>query len=98
MTDIVLIIVLCAAATFLTRIGGHLIMLRFGEVHHRVEAALGAVPIAILSALVAPSMLTGGVPGVAALIATGVAALRVSLVISVAVGLAVLVVLRAAGL
>lgn len=98
MSETVFIILLCAVATYATRIGGHLIMLRFGQVHHRVEAALGAVPIAILSALVAPSLLAGGVPGVAALVATGLAALRSSLVIAVAVGLVVLLVLRAAGL
>lgn len=98
MTETILIILLCAAATYATRVGGHLIMLRFGQVNHRVEAALGAVPIAILTALVAPSLLAGGVPGVVALIVTAAAALRVSLVFSVGAGVAVLLALRAAGL
>ncbi|MGH1416692.1 MAG: AzlD family protein [Pelagimonas sp.] len=98
MHDTILIIILCASATYATRFGGHLIMLRFGQVNHRVEAALGAVPIAILTALVAPSLLTGGIPGVVALVATGLAAWRMSLVTSVALGLAVLLILRAAGL
>lgn len=98
MSETVFILILCAAATYVTRIGGHLIMLRFGQVNHRIEAALGAVPIAILTALVAPSLLAGGLPGVVALVATGVAALRVSLVISVGAGLATLLILRAAGL
>ncbi len=98
MSDTILIILLCAAATYLTRIGGHLIMLRFGQVHHRVEAALAAVPVAILSALVAPSLMSGGVPGVLALGVTALSAMRVSLVISVGLGVAVLLSLRAAGL
>ncbi|MBO9464997.1 AzlD domain-containing protein [Tropicibacter sp. R15_0] len=98
MNETIVIILLCAMATYLTRAGGHLIMLQFGKVHHRVEAALSAVPVAILTALVAPSALNGGLPGVAAMLVTGLICLRGSLLIAVAAGVATLLALRAMGM
>ena len=40
------IIIAGAAATYLTRVGGHLLISRFDSVHPRVEARLNAVPAA----------------------------------------------------
>lgn len=72
------IIVAGAVMTYLTRIGGHLVLSRFEHIHPRVEAGLNAVPAAVLTTLVAPAAMEGGIPEIAAL-ATGV-------VVSYAVG------------
>ncbi|NKC02587.1 AzlD family protein [Ochrobactrum haematophilum] len=47
------IIIAAAFFTYLTRIGGHLVLSRFERLHFRVEAALNAVPAAVLTAIVA---------------------------------------------
>ena len=60
------IIIAGAVATYLTRIGGHLVISRFDHIHPRVEAGLNAVPAAVLTTLVAPELLTcrtGGMGG-----------------------------------
>ena len=94
MDDIVLLVLACAAATYVTRIGGHLMLSSFGTIHHRVSAALDAVPTAVMTALVAPSLVTHGPAEVLALVCAGLTALRAPLMISVAVGLIVLMGLR----
>ena len=53
------IILAGAVLTYLTRIGGHLVLSRFERVHPRVEAGLNAVPAAVLTTLVAPALLVG---------------------------------------
>ncbi|MEM8749130.1 MAG: AzlD domain-containing protein [Pseudomonadota bacterium] len=88
------LIAVCAFVTYLTRAGGHVIMSRFGSINHRIEAALDAVPTAVLAALVAPSFLTKGPAEAVALIIAGVVALRYSLTISVLAGLLTVVALR----
>ena len=66
----------------------------FGRLHHRVAAALDAVPTAVLTALVAPSLLTKGPAEATAIIVSGLVALRSSVTHGVAVGLIVLIGLR----
>lgn len=95
MDGTVSLILACAAATFLTRISGHLILSRFGKIHHRVEAALDAVPTAVLAALVAPSIVTKGPAEAAAIAITALVAMRYSLTVTVAAGLIAIVALRA---
>lgn len=60
MSTTVWIIFWGAVATYLTRIGGHLVLSRFDHIHPRVEAALNAVPAAVLTTIVAPAALTAG--------------------------------------
>lgn len=60
-----------AVLTYLTRIGGHLVLSRFERIHPRVEAGLDAVPAAVLTTLVAPAAMEGGPAEVAALV-TGI--------------------------
>lgn len=55
-----LLILVGAAATYLTRIGGYLLMSRLKNVPPRVDAALNAVPAAVLTTLVAPAFFSGG--------------------------------------
>lgn len=57
-----------AVLTYLTRIGGHLVLSRFERIHPRVEAGLDAVPAAVLTTLVAPAAMEGGPAEVAALV------------------------------
>lgn len=95
MHETALIILACAAATYLTRVGGHLVLSRLGEINYRARAALSSVPTAVLTALVAPYVVTNGSAEAVAILVAGLAALRTSLMVSVAAGLAVLVALRA---
>ncbi|HEY4193543.1 MAG TPA: AzlD family protein [Mesorhizobium sp.] len=83
-----------AVATYLTRIGGHLVISRFKTIHPRVEAGLNAVPAAVLTTLVAPSILTAGPAEWAALVVTGFASLRGGLMTMFLAGAAVLIICR----
>lgn len=83
-----------AIATYLTRVGGHLVLSRFERIHPRVEAALDAVPAAVLTTLVAPALLTAGPAEWAAVIVAGLVALRGGLMASFLSGAAVLILLR----
>ncbi|CAH2407904.1 AzlD family protein [Mesorhizobium ventifaucium] len=88
------IIVAGAIATYLTRIGGHLVISRFENIHPRVEAGLNAVPAAVLTTLVAPAALGGGPAEWAALIVAGLVSLRGGLMAMFLAGAAVLVLAR----
>ncbi|GAB5506942.1 MAG: AzlD family protein [Rhizobiaceae bacterium] len=76
MSTTVWIILAGALVTYLTRIGGDLVLSRFERIHPRVEAALNAVPAAVLTTLVAPVATTGGVAETAALLVSGAIFLR----------------------
>jgi len=91
------IIVAAAVLTYLTRIGGHLVLSRLDRVHPRAEAALDAVPAAVLTTLVAPEAIQGGAPGLAALAVAALVALRFGLLPTFLAGGAVIVGLRLAG-
>ncbi|MFC5585645.1 AzlD family protein [Nitratireductor kimnyeongensis] len=71
MSTTVWVILAGAVLTYLTRIGGHMVLSRFESIHPRVEAGLNAVPAAVLTTLVAPAAMNGGIPEIAAL-TTGV--------------------------
>lgn len=62
MTDLMWLIVPLALATFLTRITGYLVIARFKTMHFRLEAALDAVPTAVIAALVIPTTINGTWP------------------------------------
>ncbi|MGL4490834.1 MAG: AzlD family protein [Rhizobiaceae bacterium] len=94
MSDVILTILAGAFLTYMTRIGGHLVLSRFETIHPRVEAALNAVPAAVLTSLVAPAAFTQGWPEMATLIVAGVAAFRLPLLGMFAVGWLAIVVLR----
>lgn len=92
--NIYLLITCAALATYATRVGGHLVLSRFGRINHRVEAALDAVPTAVLTALVAPSLVNETLAETVSIVAAGAISLRFSPAISVLGGLVVLVALR----
>ncbi len=84
-----------AVLTYLTRIGGHLLLSRFERLPPRVEAGLDAVPAAVLTTLVAPALLTAGPAELAALALAAVVAWRGSSLMTMFLsGAAVLIVLR----
>lgn len=95
MPDTYFLILMCAAITYLSRSGGYLVMTYFGTVNHRVKAGLDAVPIAVLSALVAPSIVDGATADSVALILVCVLSLRLSLLPSVTIGVLALAMMRA---
>ena len=94
MSTTVWIILASAVATYLTRIGGHLVLSRFERIHPRLEAGLNAVPAAVLTTLVAPAAMRGSVPELAALVVAGLAALRGGMLAVFLSGAATLIVLR----
>lgn len=88
------IIIAGAIATYLTRIGGHLVISRFENIHPRVEAGLNAVPAAVLTTLVAPAAIGAGPAEWAALVVAGLVSLRDGLMTMFLAGAAVLVLAR----
>ncbi|WAX97765.1 AzlD family protein [Aminobacter sp. NyZ550] len=88
------IIIAGAVATYLTRIGGHLVISRFERIHPRVEAGLNAVPAAVLTTLVAPAALSAGPAELAALAVAAVIGLRGGLMTMFLTGAAVLIAMR----
>ncbi|MER9974788.1 AzlD family protein [Mesorhizobium sp. M0085] len=88
------IIIAGSIATYLTRIGGHLVISRFEHIHPRVEAGLNAVPAAVLTTLVAPAALSAGPAEWAALIVAGLVSLRGGLMAMFLAGAAVLILAR----
>ncbi len=59
-TEMFFLIIAAAAATFLTRIGGYVLITRMKTIPPRLEQALNAVPAAVLTTLVAPAFFNGG--------------------------------------
>jgi uncharacterized membrane protein len=88
------IILAGAAVTYLTRIGGHLVLSRMERVAPRLESALDAVPAAVLTTLVAPALISAGPAEIAALAVAGLVALRGGMLTMFLAGAAALILLR----
>jgi uncharacterized membrane protein len=84
--------------TYATRIGGDLVLSRFRRLNPRLEAALDAVPAAVMTALVAPMALVTGPAETLAAAITVAAALRLPMLAALALGVAAVAGLRALGL
>jgi len=82
-----------AVATYATRVSG-LWLLRFVRVTPRMQAALDALPVAILTAVIAPSLMKGGPADMLAAAVTLVAAARLPLLAAVILGVSSAVALR----
>jgi len=90
----ILAIVLMALVTYATRAGGLWLASRL-NLSERAEAWLEQLPGAILVSLVAPAVLTNGIPGALAALAVVMVALRTgSLPAAMVTGVATIVVLR----
>lgn len=94
----ILLILSLGVATYATRIGGHLVLSRFEKLNPRVEAALDAVPIAVITALVTPAVLGRSYADAIAALVTIVAALKLPILPTLVIGAAAAAILRAAGL
>ena len=94
MSTTIWIILVGAVATYLTRIGGHMVLSRFERIHPRVEAALDAVPAAVLTTLVAPAAMQGSWIEWTALVVAGLVALRGGMLAMFLAGAATLILLR----
>ena len=89
-----LLILLMGMATYSTRIAGYW-LLRGRKVEGRMKAALDAVPPAILMAVIAPTVfLQGYAEMMAGALTLGAALLRLPLLVTIAVGMASVVVFR----
>lgn len=95
MDSVTLWIILAGAiVTYLTRIGGLLLLLGFSRIHPRVEAGLDAVPAAVLTTLVAPATISGGPFEWAAIGVAIIVALRGGLIATFIAGAVTLILLR----
>lgn len=82
-----------AAATYATRIGG-LWLLRFVRATPRLQTSLDALPVAVLTAVIAPSLAKGGPADLIAAAITVLAAMRLPLLPVVMIGVGSVVLLR----
>jgi len=89
-----IIIVAGAVATYLTRVGGYMLMTRMKSIPPRVEAGLNAVPVAVLTTLVAPAFFEGGYDVKLGLIVALIVGLRFPGLIMLFAGWALVVALR----
>jgi uncharacterized membrane protein len=89
----VLAIALMGLATYLTRVAGLLIGGRVW-LAGRARAAFDAIPVSVLVAVIAPTLLTSSVAESLAGAVTILAAMRLPLLGTVAVGIAAVVLLR----
>lgn len=94
MTETIGIILAAGLATYLTRCGGHLVLSRFRRISPRVQAALDAVPAAVLTTLIAPYLLKAGPAEAGALVAGVLISLRGGLMTTFVGATAVLIALR----
>jgi uncharacterized membrane protein len=89
-----LLILLMGLATYSTRIAGYW-LLRGRKVEGRLKAAMDAVPPAILMAVIAPTVfMQGYAEMMAGALTLAAALLRLPLLVTIAVGMASVVVLR----
>ncbi|WP_454848878.1 AzlD family protein [Rhizobium binxianense] len=86
-----------AAATILTRVGG-LVLIRHVDMTERRRAAVEAIPPAVLMSVIAPTAFATGWAETLACLLTAVAARRLPMLASVALGVMAVAALRAAGL
>lgn len=89
------IIIAAAVATYATRSLGHVILSRFKAIPPRVEAALNAVPAAVLTTIIVPYGVFAGVAEFASLLVAGLAAFYLPPLGMIGVGWLTLVALRA---
>lgn len=95
MTETFLLVTLASAVlTYLTRIGGYLVLSRFDRIPVRVEAALEAVPAAVMTTLVAPAIFSGTWREAFVLAVAALVGLRCGMLVTVAVAITAAITLR----
>lgn len=83
-----------AVATYFTRVGGYVLMTRMKTIPPRVEAGLNAVPVAVLTTLVAPAFFEGGYEVKIGMVFALIVGLRFPGLIMLASGWALVVAMR----
>lgn len=86
-------IAMMATVTYLTRIGGYLLLGR-RELSRRVTTVLDAAPGCVLIAVIAPAFVSGRTADLITLAVTGVAATRLTLLPTVIIGVGSAAMLR----
>ena len=92
-----IIILLTGVVTYVTRSAGHVVLTRFKSLHPRAEAALEAVPGAVLVTLVLPPALSNGPVEMVAMLAALFASFRMSPLTVLLIGMAIVIAGRALG-
>jgi uncharacterized membrane protein len=92
------VIALLGLLTLATRAGGYLVLARFKRIPARLEAALEAVPVAVISTLVVPPAFSGGLAEFATVAFAVIACLRLPSMVVIVAGLGLIVGLRMVGL
>ena len=92
-----LAILAMAVATILTRVSG-IVIVRYLAISEETRETLDAIPPAVLMAVIAPTALATGWAETIACAVTALAAMRLPLLVSVAIGVGTVVALRMAGL
>ncbi|MCF6368252.1 AzlD family protein [Rhizobium halophilum] len=93
-TGTLLLILAAAVATYITRIGGYILITRMKSIPPRMEAALNAVPAAVLTTLVAPAFFNGAWDVKIAMLVALAVALRFPGLIMLAAGWAAVMICR----
>jgi uncharacterized membrane protein len=93
-----LTILAAALATFATRTAGYFLIKSMSSIPPRVEAALNAVPAAVLAALVAPSFVYSGLDVTLTLIVAAVIGWRAPSLVMLLCAWAFVVVIRHLGM
>ena len=86
MSDIWVLIALAGILTYATRVLGHVLLSRLETIPPRLDAALAAVPPAMLITLVVPAFVDAGWLERAVIAGCGVLALRLSVLSTVIIG------------
>ncbi len=88
------LIVVGAIVTLINRLAGHYILTHFEPINFRVEAALEAVPVAVMTTLVVPAVVNGGWPEWLCLATAMMLSLRAPFVVAVFGSVALLLLIR----
>ena len=92
-----IIILLTGLVTYITRSAGHAVLARFKSIPPRAEAALEAVPAAVLVTLVLPPALTNGPVELLAMLVALFASFRLSPTLVLVIGMAIVITGRSFG-
>ncbi len=88
------LLIVGSVVTLINRLAGHYILARFEPIPYRVEAALEAVPVAVMTTLVVPAAINGGWHEWVCLAIAMVLCFRAPFIVAVFGALAVLLALR----
>ncbi len=93
-TDIFLLIAALGLVTLATRAGGYVMVKMFKTIHPRVEAALDAVPAAVLTTIVVPVAMTSGWKEALTIMVAALVGLRLGIIGVLVFGTAMIAILR----